>query len=71
MPKKRFRLFQISEQILIGKAETLKELFEKFKHLGPDDDYFVDDTQENDEANFQDIYNAFTDGELPEDLSFF
>lgn len=80
---KRFRVFDIEEQKLIGKFNTIEECVKcltphwlTFKLSAseggnPYQDFFVDDVKDDIETNWIDIMDAWGEGERPEDLQMF
>jgi hypothetical protein len=83
MKIKRFRVFDIEEQKLIGKFDTIEEcvkiLMPLYQRLtlpatqggNPYLDYFVDDVHDDIEVNWVDLLDAWINGERPEDLTMF
>lgn len=80
---KRFRVFDIEEQKLVGKFDSIKEcveflepkwsaLIKPFTEGGnPYLDFMVDDIEDDLEVNWVDLLDAWVSGERPEDLSMF
>lgn len=83
MKTKRFRVFDIEEQKLICKCDTVAECVSKLQKFwlqfkadpsnggSPYLDFMIDDVQDDIEINWVDLMNAWDDGERPEDLQMF
>lgn len=80
---KRFRVFNIEDQKLIGKYDTVKECVNKLKPLfdrfnapasqggNPYLDFMIDDVKDDIEVNWIDLMSAWEGGERPKDLQMF
>lgn len=80
---KRFRVFDIESQTLVGKYDTLRECIDILKPSwelskklpseggNPYLDFMVDDVHDDIEVNWADLMGAIEEGECPADLQMF
>jgi hypothetical protein len=69
---KRFRVFDIENQSLVGKFNTISEVYACLFNLSESGgDYFVDDITGDIEVSAEDFLLAYQHGEKFEDLTIF